>query len=967
MNQMLQMQNKQRSVKEIKFNNGLWSHGKLNGQLIAYLEAMPDFVSFVDAEDNRLLFLNRAGRAMTGVAEDEDVTLLKFKDIHPVWASTMIDEIILPTAICNEFWQGEFAIQHRNGQEIPVSMVLAAHKVESGMIDVFSTTSRNITQLKQTEALLRQSSSELDDLYNNAACGFHSLDKEGVICRINDTELAWLGYTRDELLGKVKFTDLLTPSSAQDFKVNYPYLQNDGAICNIEGELVRKDGTIMVALINATAVYDSKGEYQKSRTTLTDITERKQSDVARLNTARMRQLMFENSHYAMMMLAPPSWKFTAANLATLELFEVSSEAEFTRLGPWNISPEYQLDGSLSSQKASEMIAIAMSEGSHYFEWEHQTIAGQPFAADVLLSRIDVGSDVFLQATVRDISKRKRVESELRIAVTVFDSQQGMLITDVNDMILRVNKTFVEITGYTESDVAGQTTCMLRSDRHDAMFYADLWQDINNTGSWQGEIWGRRKNGEIYPEHLTISTVKDKNGLLTNYVYTFNDITKSKLAENEINQLVFYDSLTHLPNRRLLIDRLQQVIVSNAHSGLSSALLFIDIDNFKMLNDTLGYNMGDLLIHQVAQRLESCVRKCDTVARLGGDEFMVMLRYLSKNSLEAATQTESVGNKILSSLNLPYQLDTNEYLSSSSIGVTVFGGKEHAHEELLKQVDIALYQAKNSGRNRLCFFDPLMQESISARVSMENELRKAIDKQEFELYYQAQVDDSSCIIGAEALIRWNHPERGQISPAEFIPLAEDTGLILEIGQWVLNTACLQLKLWQQNMYTRNLFLAVNVSAKQFRQPDFIFQVQALVLQHDINPIYLKLELTESLLLDDIQDAVDIMKGLKIIGVKLSLDDFGTGYSSLQYLKRLPLDQLKIDQSFLRDIATDRDDKAIVRTIVAMAQSLNLGVIAEGVETKEQRQILLEMNCTHYQGYLFSKPIPVSHFDKFLNYA
>jgi len=436
------------------------------------------------------------------------------------------------------------------------------------------------------------------------------------------------------------------------------------------------------------------------------------------------------------------------------------------------------------------------------------------------------------------------------------------------------------------------------------------------------------------------------------------------AEDEIKHLAFYDPLTGLPNRRLLLDRLHQAFASSERSGREGALLFIDLDNFKDINDTLGHNIGDLLLQQTAQRLKSCVREGDTVARLGGDDFVVVLEGLSKHALEAAAQTEAIGRKILATLGQPYQLAKHEYNSTASIGATLFSDHGESGEELLKRADIAMYQAKKAGRNTLRFFNPQMQASITGRFSLEGELRKALRNQQFQLLYQIQVDSSHRPLGAEVLIRWIHPLRGMVSPAQFIPLAEETGLILPIGQWVLETACTQLKAWEQDALTRDLVLAVNVSAKQFRQADFVAQVQATVQRHAINPMRLKLELTESMLVENIEDTIATMSALKEISVQLSLDDFGTGYSSLQYLKKLPLDQLKIDQSFIRDLATDSSDKAIVRTIIAMAQNLDMDVIAEGVETEENRQFLLDNGCTHYQGYLFSKPVPIEQFEALL---
>ncbi len=554
-----------------------------------------------------------------------------------------------------------------------------------------------------------------------------------------------------------------------------------------------------------------------------------------------------------------------------------------------------------------------------------------------------------------------VDEQLRIAAIAFESQEGMLVSDANNLILRVNRAFTKITGYTSEEVIGKNPQILHSDRHDANFFAAMWKSIENTGSWKGEIWNRHKNGEVYPEYLNITAVKDQNGTVTNYIATLNEITMSSGAADEIKHLAFYDPLTGLPNRRLLMDRLQQAFATSARTGRRGALLIIDLDNFKTLNDTLGHDIGDLLLKQAARRLEYCVREDDTVARLGGDEFVVLLEDLNKDPLEAATQTEAVGDKIRATLSQIYHLASHEHRSTPSIGAAIYCDHDQSQEELLKQADIAMYQAKKAGRNTLRFFDPHMQDVINAHAALESELHKALEKGQFRLYYQIQVDSLHCPLGAEALIRWVHPERGLVSPVHFIPLAEETGLILPIGQWVLETACAQIKAWEQNKLTRDLILAVNVSAKQIHQTDFVAQVQSLVQRHAINPALLKLELTESMLLENIEDIIATMNALKDIGVQFSLDDFGTGYSSLQYLKRLPLNQLKIDQSFIRDLAGDNSDKAIVRTIIAMAKGLNLDVIAEGVETEEQRQTLRNKGCTNYQGFLFGKPIPIEQFE------
>jgi diguanylate cyclase (GGDEF)-like protein/PAS domain S-box-containing protein len=572
-----------------------------------------------------------------------------------------------------------------------------------------------------------------------------------------------------------------------------------------------------------------------------------------------------------------------------------------------------------------------------------------------------GNAVSVVGTSLDISERKQAELEFRIAATAFESQEGMMVTDANKNILRVNKAFSKISGYTAEEAIGQTPRLVSSGHHHEDFYASMWQSIAENGGWEGEVWNRRKNGEVYPQHLTITAVMGVNGVVTNYVATFTDVTLRNAAEAEINHLAFYDVLTRLPNRRLLIDRLNHALSAGSRLGWGGALLFLDLDHFKTLNDTLGHDVGDLLLRQVAERLTVCMREGDTVARLGGDEFVIMLEDLSKLPLEAAAQAENIANKILATISQPFQLATSTYQTTASIGVVLFSDHDHTQDVLLKHADIAMYQAKKMGRNTLCFFDPNMQEAINTRAALEVDLHKALDNKQFALYYQIQVDRLGRAIGAEALIRWIHPERGLISPLEFIPLAEETGMILPIGQWVLETACAQLNAWQAKPSTQSLTLSINVSAKQFYQANFAAQVKAAVKRYGINAMQLKLELTESILLEHIDNTIIKMKELQKIGVQFSLDDFGTGYSSLQYLKLLPLYQLKIDRSFVRDIVIDTSDQAIVRTVIAIAQTLNLDVIAEGVETEVQREILANCDCNSYQGFLFGKAMPIEQFD------
>lgn len=567
----------------------------------------------------------------------------------------------------------------------------------------------------------------------------------------------------------------------------------------------------------------------------------------------------------------------------------------------------------------------------------------------------------------DITAHKLNEDGLRIAAATFHSHEAILITDASANIIRVNQAFQDITGYSAEEVVGQNPRILRSDRHDTAYYQAMWSSLAETGRWTGEIWDKRKNGEIYPKFMTITAVYDDRRQLSNYVAVFTDISLRKQAEEQIHRLAFYDPLTQLPNRRLLLDRLHQAMAASLRSGRHGALLFLDLDHFKTINDTLGHTQGDSLLVEAARRLKAGVREGDSVARLGGDEFVVLLEGLGEQADEAATQAEAAAEKIRAELGRTYVLENHPCHSSVSIGVLLFRGHEESIEDLFKHADVALYQAKSAGRDAIHFFDPAMQAALQRRTAMESDLRQALDKGQFRLHYQVQVDDGGRPLGAEALLRWAHPLRGLVMPEQFISLAEETGLIVPLGQWVLNAACAQLRAWQEDDLPRNLKMAVNVSARQLRQPEFVDQVRRALEESGAPASRLKLELTESTVLANIDDTIRKMGELKAMGVEFSLDDFGTGHSSLSYLKQLPLGQIKIDRSFVGDIASDPNDAAIVNAIIAMTHALGLDVIAEGVESPEQRDFLSSHGCHAFQGYLFGEPLPAEEFPRALGLA
>lgn len=554
------------------------------------------------------------------------------------------------------------------------------------------------------------------------------------------------------------------------------------------------------------------------------------------------------------------------------------------------------------------------------------------------------------------------EAQRKLLSRVFDSSnETIIITDHDNIIVAVNPSFTYMTGYLPEEAIGRTPRFLNSGREDKEFYGAMWKTISQTGQWQGEVWSRRKNGEIFPEWLSISAMRDESGKITHYIGVALDISQRKEAEARIERLAYYDSLTGLPNRTLFFDHLQLAVAEAARHGTRGAVLFLDLDNFKDINDTLGHLTGDRLLQTVGHRLQECVRATDTVGRFGGDEFLVLL---PDTSMEGAS---SVAQKILERISTPFVLDVNFLNVTPSIGIALYPDDGNDADTLIRHADAAMYHAKAQGRACYHFFRQEMQERAMERIRLTHHLQRALENGEFVLYYQPKVDLlSGQLTGAEALIRWQHPEWGLVPPNRFIPVAEETGLIVAIGEWVLRETCRQLAEWQaQGLSTAPI--SVNLSIKQFSQHGFIEMVEQSLRLHAIPQHMIELEVTESLLMHDTEQAIGILDQLRRLGCGLSLDDFGTGYSSLAYLKQLPLDKLKIDRAFVRDIAHDSNDAAIVRAITQLGHTLNLRVIAEGVETTEQVDYLLAQQCDEAQGYLYGRPLPAAEFAERLRRA
>lgn len=699
-------------------------------------------------------------------------------------------------------------------------------------------------------------------------------------------------------------------------------------------------------------------QLQSVNQNLENLVERRTHDLLE-SEQRFRQ-MFEKHASPMMLIDPPTGEIIDANQASAEFYGY----KIAQLTHMNIS---QIN-TLSEEEITKELTMAKLQKRNYFVFTHRLANGELRYVDVHSSPIQLAGKTRLFSIIHDSTSRIKSEERLKLHDTALNyAANAIAITDHQGVIIWANKAYSSLTGYSADEVKGKLLYH-PDDVSDAdkALYEQIQQVVREGQVWHGVLQQTHKNGDLYYEEVTITPVKDQHHQIRNFVAVVQDITQRRLAEQQIQNLAFFDPLTNLPNRRLLIDRLETVMAQTDRRQFHAALLFLDLDHFKVLNDSYGHHVGDRLLIDVAKRIQACIRSGDTVARFGGDEFVILLTELDSQPMKAAQQAKQVAEKIRESLGQVYfieideETDKIEYTISSSMGLTVFQDHDKSLEDLLKWSDMAMYQAKASGRNEVRLFDPEMQTQLDERASLEQDLRKAIEQQQLELYYQPQVDAKRRILGAEALLRWQHPQRGFVPPGLFIPLAEETGLILNIGNWVLETACKQLAQWRDDPKLCLIQLAVNISAKQLRHPQFVNQIRQLVTKYKINPIMLKLELTESVLLSHREDSISKMNALRLLGIQFSMDDFGTGYSSLAYLKQLPLSQIKIDQSFIHDLVHDQMDAVMVQAIMSLGQKFNMSVIAEGVESQEQFDILRSYKCEFFQGYLFSRPIPIDLF-------
>ncbi|MDP3268991.1 MAG: PAS domain S-box protein [Legionella sp.] len=869
-------------------------------------------------------------------------------------------------------WTGDVWDKRKDGSIYPKQLTITAVKNAKGDTSNYVGVFMDISERKQAETLLQQSERYLANILDSLdEVVWTATAPDYQLRHVNAATMKIYGVSPDEFKSDpdlwIKFVH--PEDRAEALKVVQQTLISGKA--NVEYRILQSNGQERWLSDRRTLVYDQDGEVAELLGVFHDMTERKLVE----RTISEQQ----NSLVKMLQTSP-----IAVRIATLHERKVLfANNRYLKMINCDLNQVMAIDpmSYYADPQDSEYVLNQLKEGLSVSDKLIKLLIPDVGPIWVMASylQIDYGGELAILGWFYDVTalreaqegqqlsdrQLKRSLDELKYQKFALDKHAIVAITDVQGRITYANEKFCEISGYSQNELIGQDHAILNSGYHPKGFFKKMYQIVSRGKAWHSEVCNRAKDGHLYWVDTTIAPFIGENGKPESYISIRTDITQGKMAEEKSTYLALYDSLTGLPNRRLLQDRLKQALTTSERTRKKGALLFLDLDHFKVLNDTLGHDIGDLLLKQVAERLNSVVREGDTVARLGGDEFVVILEDLSEEGVAAGSQAKAIGKKILSTLNKSYQLNTHNHLITPSIGITLFDGHVVAADDLLKQADIAMYQAKKTGRNAVSFFDPEMQSAIYERVEMESELRKALVNQQFHLYYQLQVDAKSSPIGVEALLRWIHPSLGIVSPSNFIPIAEESGLILDIGKWVLDSACAQLKLWEGDTFKNHLTMSINVSVKQLRQKNFISLVQTCLKKHAINPTRLKLELTESMLLDRIDDTIDTMNILKNIGVRCSLDDFGTGYSSLQYLKRLPLYQLKIDRSFVRDIAVDSNDQAIIRTIIAMAHTLNLNVIAEGVETILQKNLLEVNGCLHYQGYLFGKPIPIDELTALLN--
>ncbi|MCK9394387.1 MAG: PAS domain S-box protein [Methylobacter sp.] len=921
--------------------------------LRAIFDATPDAM-LISNEQGVITMANQQAECLLGYPVNEllglSVEVLvpeRFRARHPA-----LREQFASSAVVRPMGVGRpVMVLRKDGSELDVEISLSPIHTQQGLF--FASALRDITERRQAEATLQASEERFRRMANSSPIMIWITDALGEPTFVNQSWLDFTGLDSKQTMTHEDWVSTIHPDDrATAFVAYYQDTQIHKTITT-EYRLRNANGEWRWILDKSTPLYDESGVFTGYIGSAIDITESKQVQQILQDKERMlsesQRIAHVGSWSVELATGCISWSDEMYRIygVTPETFGLSPKAILDLIHPGDRAVMKRwLSDCRAGKKSRELdFRIMLPDGAVRF------IRGSGGLQYDKMQR-----PLRMVGSAQDITERKRIELDLRIAATAFESQEAMVITDTASVILRINKAFTESTGYTEQEAVGQKISILKSGRHDAAFYRAMWESILRAGAWQGEIWDRRKNGEVYPKWLSITAVKGNDGVVSHYVGIHTDITERKTAEEQIKQLAFYDPLTRLPNRRLLQERLKHGINMERREGKQLALLMLDLDRFKSINDSLGHLAGDELLQQVAARITARLRDVDMVARLGGDEFIVLLEDIAQPE-DAAR----VAKEIVADLTKPFSLPHSDNVQIGvSIGISLYPQHGDSPEILMDHADAALYQAKDAGRGCFAYFSEDLTVAVRERIALETRLRRAIEQQELCVFFQPQVDIASGrIVGAEALVRWQDPVVGLIPPIRFIPIAEETGLILAIGEWVLRETCRQGREWL-DAGLPPLTLAVNVSSYQFRRGDICALVITVLEETGFPAKQLELEITESGLMENQDNATAILNTLRDQGVRFAIDDFGTGYSSLAYLKHFPLDVLKIDKSFIDDIPFQQDDMEIAATIVAMGHILGFKVLAEGVETIAQLAFLQEKGCDMYQGYIKSKAVPAHEF-------
>ncbi|MBI4666303.1 MAG: PAS domain S-box protein [Nitrospinae bacterium] len=967
--------------------------GRKNDKYRILLENASDAILLADME-GKLKGANKKACQMLGYTSRE-IEKLHFTDIHPPETLEHAKNSFKEMAQTGFVYYHDGSILRKDGRRLPVD--ITATIVEIGGEKVAQGIFRDATVRKEAERALAESERKFRTSFENSTMGKALVSLNGEFIQVNNSFCWMLGYTRQELAGRL-FQEFTHPD---DLPAHLNFIRKivGGHLesYQLEKRFTHKSGSTIWVILGVSMVIDPNGapasllfeaqditqwkeyelELERRKNQLEDLTQERSAEVMEINDRLMREnagrraveealrRSEESLAIAQKITHIGNWDW---DISANTLFWSDEIYRIFGLEPQEFGANYEAFVSYVHPEDRHVVQNevekALADPTGYYFVEHRVTRpggeirhvreeGQVF-------RDAAGAPTRMIGTVHDITEWKKYEERLVLATKVFENAaEGVMVTSDTGIIQFVNPAFTSITGYVPEEAIGHQPKILRSDRHSKDFYEDMWKTLTREGKWQGEIWNRRKDGEPYPEWLTITSIKDKMGRTTQYAAVFYDITELKRSQERIKYQANHDALTGLPNRTLFHDRLA-VAMAHAHRHERKlAVLFIDLDNFKNINDSLGHAVGDILLQNIASRFALCAREEDTIARIGGDEFVILLE-----EIESEEAPLNVARRIIQTVSEPMYIRGHELYAGASIGVTIYPADGEDAETLLKNADTAMYRAKERGKNNFQLFTPSMNEKVVRRLGLENSLRKALDRDEMRVFYQPKVDViTRKLIGAEALLRWTPAGSKPVSPMEFIPVAEETGLIIRIGEWVMRATCDRTRRWM-DMGWDSLVVSVNISARQLDQREFLDSTRAILEETALPPKMLEFEITESAVMSNINHAIDIMNRATQMGIGVSMDDFGTGYSSLSQLKKLPLNQLKIDKSFIHDVPEDKNAVAISLAIISMAHSMGMKVVAEGVETEEQLNFLKEHRCDTIQGYYFAKPMPAEEFEELL---